>query len=213
MKTGYVLTLVWLTAALSGCGENSFGGGSGKSGGGDRASSSENPEDKDKGKGDDAKANTGDDGLNLEPPPGANKEQEAIGRCLKAWGGSHPFDKSVYENYRKIHAAVTIFGNGGNAVEDTEVTEGPSLTVITAGVNVLGSANYLLMNPKGWYCIVVDVNVKAQTTIQLQCSAKLADSRVQVNVGSNASPTSAIGVNVFSDVKVERKKSAEGEGC
>ncbi len=186
--------------AATGCGENSFGGGGGRAGGGDQTGKS-------------GDATPGDSRLAMDPPENPSKEQEAIGRCLKAWGKS-PFDRSVYEDFRQIHAAVTVLGIGGNAVEDTEVTDGPVLTVISASVNVLGTANYVLMNPNGWYCMMVDVNVKAQTNIQVQCKAKLADSRVQVNVGSSASPNAAVGVNVLSDVQVERKPSKDSpSGC
>lgn len=202
MKVVPAVVMSLVVLASSGCGENSFGGGSGKSGGG------QGPK-----KSDDAKPSSGESGLAMDPPENANREQEAIGRCLKIWGKT-PYDRSVYESYRKISAAVTVFGGGGNAIEDTEVTDGPALVVVSASVNVLGTANYVLMNPNGWYCMMVDVNVKAATNIQVQCKAKLADSRVQVNVGSDASPSAAIGVNVLSDVQVERKPSMDSpSGC
>jgi hypothetical protein len=207
MKMPLALALATLTVVSSGCGENNFGGGSGKSGGSGNAGTTAAQ------KSEDANPEGGDTTAAMDPPAGATPEQAAIGRCLKAWGQS-PFDAKVYDNYRKINAAVTIFGGGGNAVEDTEVTKEPALIVVSASVNVLGTANYVLMNPNGWYCMMVDVNVKARTNIQVQCSAKLADSRVQVNVGSSASPSAAVGVNVLSDVKVERKPSAgSASGC
>lgn len=202
MKFAAPFLLGTMVLQLAGCGENSFGGGSGRSGGGSEQTGKKTED-----------ATPGESKLSMDPPEGASREQEAIGRCLKAWGKS-PFDRSVYENFRQINAAVTVLGVGGNAVEDTEVTDAPALVVISASVNVLGTANYVLMNPNGWYCMMVDVNVKAQTNIQVQCKAKLADSRVQVNVGSSASPNAAIGVNVLSDVKVDRKPSKDSpSGC
>ena len=63
-----------------------------------------------------------------------------------------------------------------------------------------------LTNSNGWYCIVVTVNVKTELTVKLAQAARLADSMVAVNVGSQTEgeAVSAIGVNVSSNVKVER---------
>lgn len=204
MKTLQVFAMACLVASGTGCGDNTFGGGSGKTGGGSTGDTK---------KSEDALPSEGESKLSMDPPEGATPEQEAIGKCLKAWGDS-PFDASIYDKYRVVHAAVTVFGGGGNAVEDTQATEGPELVVVQASVNVLGSANYVLMNPNGWYCLMVNVNVKAKTDIQVQCKAKLADSRVEVDVGSKASPAAAVGVNVLSDVQVERKPSMDSpSGC
>jgi hypothetical protein len=149
----------------------------------------------------------------LTPPPDATPEQAAIGKCLATWGKSQPFGKAAFTDYHEIAATVSVFGSG-YAVEDDEATSAPKLILIHAAVAVLGEANYRLMNPNGWYCFMVGVNVLAKSKVELQCKAKLADNRVNVNVGSNASATSAVGVNVFSDVKVERKQTAEAApGC
>lgn len=202
------LSLVVLATACKG---SEFGGGGDKKNGTIAPSGGNgdaNPNKPDGGAdGDDgASGGGGKDGLDLSPPDDATPEQNAIGKCLAAWGkGGHPFNKSVYDDFREIHAAVTVFGGGGYAVEDTEVTDGPKLILVHAAVGVLGDNNYLLMNPNGYYCFMVGVNVMAKSKIDLHCKAKLTDNKVNVNVGSNASATSAVGVNVFSDVKVNRK--------
>ena len=141
-------------------------------------------------------------------PANPTKEQAAIGKCLAAWGDDNPFGAGGYKNYRKINAAVSVLGGGGYAIEDTEVTDEPKLILISATVSVLGQTNYLLMNPKGWYCMMVDVNVLSKTNVELQCKAKLADTRVNVNVLGKSASTAAVGVNVLSDVTVSRKKNA-----
>ena len=62
-----------------------------------------------------------------------------------------------------------------------------------------------LLNPNGWYCLKVDVNVLNNTQIDLNCHAHLADSRVNVGVLSNNDPAGIVGVHVLSDVKVVRR--------
>lgn len=216
MKTRTLSVLALSVLLTTACGESNFGGKDGKRAESERAAGADG--DDGAGKGDDATpakddGGKGDDHLSLDPPADATPEQEAIGKCLEAWG-NHPFDGTVYQKYRKIHAAVTVFGGGGYAVEDTEVTDGPALVVVSASVSVMGQANYLLMNPNGWYCLMVDVNVMSKSAIDLQCKAHLADNKVNVNVGSKTQNTAAVGVNVFSDVKVNRKKDANAEpGC
>ena len=133
--------------------------------------------------------------------PGATEaDLEALYKCLSKWPG-HPFKGNV-ENYRKIAASVTV-GGYGNAIDDSRVTEEPFLILLTAGVNVLGAPTYQLLNPNGYYCINVNVNVKTQLTVNLDCRARLADAKVDVNVLSNQDgTTSAVGVHVLSDIDI-----------
>lgn len=137
----------------------------------------------------------------LEPP--TEKEKDAIGKCAKAWGQEPPVS---FEKVRKIYASVSV-GSSGTTLLDKAQTTGPSLTLLYAGVNVGGTPTWELTNPNGWYCIVVTVNVKTELTVKLAQAAKLADSMVAVNVGSQTEgeAVSAIGVNVSSNVKVERQ--------
>lgn len=146
----------------------------------------------------------------IEIPELPTEDAEALKRCLKGWHNA-PFQGNV-TNFKRIYAAVTV-GGQGSAISDTERTEEPWLILIDAGVNVFGSPKYELLNPNGWYCMKVNVNVISNLTIDLHCSARLADSRVNVNVGSNQSGTnSMVGVNVFSTVDVENV-APEGDSC
>jgi hypothetical protein len=136
----------------------------------------------------------------LEPP--TEKEKESIANCAKAWGKDPPVS---YEKVRKIYASVSV-GSSGVTLQDKAQTTGPSLTLLYAGVNVGGTPVWELTNPNGWYCIVVTVNVKTDLTVRLAQTAHLADSKVAVNVGSKTEgeAVSAIGVNVGSEITVER---------
>lgn len=136
----------------------------------------------------------------LEPP--TEKEKESIANCSKAWGQEPPVS---FEKVRKIYASVSI-ASSGVTLQDKAQTTGPSLTLLYAGVNVGGTPTWELTNPSGWYCIIVTVNVKTELTVRLAQTARLADSKVAVNVGSQTEgeAVSAIGVNVGSNVKVER---------
>jgi hypothetical protein len=135
-------------------------------------------------------------------PPGDDGD---IARCL-AKLGDHPFGKDP--EYRKIAASVQILGSG-DAVVDRAKTAEPELVLITAAIAVLGKASYQLLNPNGWYCMKVDVNVMADTTVRLACGAHLADSKVNVGVLSDAEPIAKVDVNVMSSVKVAHVGSCE----
>ncbi len=134
-------------------------------------------------------------------PEGA-KLSSGIQKCLNTWGGKAPF--TMNSPYRKIAASVTVLGVG-NAINDTTTTTTPELVVLVAGVNVLSSPRYRLLNPNGWYCFVADVNVLSGLTVDLHKTAHLADSRVNVGVlSSSTDQTAMVDVNVLSDVKVNR---------
>jgi len=85
--------------------------------------------------------------------------------------------------------------------------------LIGAGVNVGGAPTYNMMNPNGYYCMKVNVNVDTAFNINLHCNAHLADTKIAVNVGSTTnSGTAAIGVNVGSQVTVTSIRPA-GDQC
>jgi len=134
-------------------------------------------------------------------PPISNDDHATIDKCLKVWK-NHPF-ANPYANVRKIKAAVNVLGFG-KSIKDTQATPGPELVIISAAVSVGGQTTMELRNPNGWYCLKVDVNVLNNTTINLDCRAKMADTRVDVGVMSNADATGIVGVHVLSDVKVNR---------
>jgi hypothetical protein len=192
-----IISLGIAVLLLTSCGESSFGGSSSNRSGKPTAGASKT-EDKAKEQESDSTADTS---------KMKNKEHEAISKCMAAWGSNNPFGDNAYTDYRKISAAVSILGNGGYAVEDREATANPKLILVSASVSVLGSTNYLLMNPNGWYCFMVDVNVLSKVNVDLQCKAKLADTRVAVNVLSKPSSTAAVGVNVMSSVTVNRMEN------
>lgn len=144
--------------------------------------------------------------------PGANTgDLDALHKCLAKWQ-DNPFKGTTVTNYRKISASVSI-GGIGNLINDNENTAQPFLTLVEAGVNVFGSPTYNLMNRNGYYCIKVNVNVSTNLSINLHCNARLADQKVNVNVGSTQNDTtSAVGVHVLSNVQVNNVRP-EGDTC
>lgn len=144
--------------------------------------------------------------------PGASpSDLDALHKCLAKWQ-DNPFTGTTVKNYRKISASVSV-GGFGNLINDNENTAQPFLTLIEAGVNVLGSPTYNLMNRNGYYCIKVNVNVSTNLSINLHCNARLADQKVNVNVGSTQSDTtSVVGVHVLSNVLVNNVRP-EGDTC
>ncbi len=143
--------------------------------------------------------------------PGAGDgDLDALHKCLAKWNG-HPF-KGTVGNYKKISASVSV-GGFGNLINDNENTDQPFLTLVEAGVNVLGSPTYNLMNKNGYYCIKVNVNVSTNLSINLHCNARLADQKVNVNVGSTQNnTTSVVGVHVLSTVQINTVRP-EGQAC
>ncbi len=133
-------------------------------------------------------------------PKASNDDLAALHKCLSKWRDL-PFGSTI-GNYRKIYASV-IVGGSGIAVRDTERTSEPFLVLITAAVNVNSQVEYELLNPNGYYCIKVGVNVNTDLDVNLHCNARLADSLVDVNVGSTTNGnTASVGVNVNSNVTV-----------
>jgi hypothetical protein len=133
---------------------------------------------------------------------GDSAEMTAIGKCMTSWSAIKP---QKFTQVRKVYASVAVLSSG-TAIKDEVATDGPALVLIYAGVNVLGDAKWELRNPNGWYCVVTNVNVLANLTVQIAREAKLTDSAVKVDVlnGSNTADTAGVGVNVGSNVKVER---------
>lgn len=129
-------------------------------------------------------------------------EQPMINQCLSSWP-DHPFEGDVF-NYKRILASVNVM-SAGNAVRDTVATPEPHFTLVTAAVNVMGMTRYKLMNPNGYYCIEVNVNVGAMVTIDLHCDAHIGTSLVNVNVqGSSGGDGASVEVNVGGKVTIRR---------
>lgn len=147
---------------------------------------------------------------NIEVPGTRPDELAALRRCMHKWGGV-PFGDEV-KNFRRIFASVVV-GSSTTAINDTVKTDEPELLLVYAGVNVNSEVTYNFLNPNGYYCIFVNVNVDTQLTVNLHCNAKLADSLVDVIVDSSTTDnTSRIGVHVDSDVEVVSMQP-NGESC
>ena len=148
---------------------------------------------------------------NMPTLPGSSDDEvETIRRCMQKWN-QNPFGNGTV-NVRRIYASVNVLGVG-TAINDTIRTQSPELVIIYAGVNVGGTTTWNLMNPNGWYCAKVNVNVQQTLNVNLHCNARLADSLVSVNVGSTTnSATAAVGVNVLSNVNVQSVRP-QGDAC
>lgn len=210
LTCGLIVTVAVATALMTGCGKTSFGG-SGKQGTADRTGADGDltgkPSDGD------ARSRQADRRRRrLAGDPSRESESGAgSDRPLPRSRGSNPFGQAAFTDYRVVNAAVNVLGSGP-LVSDTQVTTTPRLIVVKAGVSVLGQSGYELMNPNGWYCLMVDVSVMAKVTVDLHCQANLADNKVNVNVGSNGSGAASVGVAVLSDIKVNRVGSGK-TGC
>ncbi len=132
---------------------------------------------------------------------GPNGDDETIAKCLESWGSANPF--GAKPAFRTIHASVQVLGAGKGIVDDIH-SDKPELVLVSAAVSVLGKTSYELLNPNGWYCIKADVNVLTGLTVNLACSAHMADSKVDVGVLSNSQPVGEVGVHVLSNVAVKR---------
>jgi hypothetical protein len=206
MKHGFhsfsmAVTTLALAAMITGCGSNAFNGGSDNAPPSPRGANSTtgNP--------------NGTTGTSIGGTTGSSiggtigglnpSDSAALRACLAKWG-SHPFgDINNLPVVRKIDAAVSVFGIGSK-VRDDQYTPNPVLVVVDAAVNVLGATTYEFLNPNGWYCLKVGVNVASQTTVHLKQQAHIADSQLNVNVGSGGTGAGAVGVNVGSNVNVIR---------
>lgn len=137
-------------------------------------------------------------GLALTSPGAiAGEDEDAINRCLKAWG-THPFGN--HPTYKTLGATVKLFGIGQNT-QDTTATEMPELVLVNPGVNIMGGSTIKLSNPNGWYCLQANVNVMGGVTIQAHCKAHIASATDAVTVlGSNASDK---GITVMGKTRVE----------
>ena len=143
------------------------------------------------------------------PPSVDNGDAAALHECLMKLNGQLP---PKFKYYHKIVAQVSVFGVG-TAINDQLRTDGPALTLVVAGVNVGGTPIYNFLNPNGYYCIKVGVNVMTNLTVNVHCNARLADSKINVNVGSTVSDTTAgIGVAVMSTINVNTQRPA-GDTC
>lgn len=101
--------------------------------------------------------------------------QEALDRCISAWGKS-PFKKGSPAD-KTIDSSVKVFGIGKNREADNEATKKPVLVLVRPSVNVLGKSTIRLMNPNGWYCFKSNVTVLGKINIEAHCDAHIASAQ------------------------------------
>ncbi len=135
-----------------------------------------------------------------EPRTRRQTEADAVAACLASWGDT-PFSADERPRYRVLSSSVKVLGVGADVVDD-EVTTEPVLVLIKPAVNVLGKANFRLLNPNGWYCFQSAVTVLAKSVITAECRAHLASSVDGVSVAGANKGTD--GVTVLGTATVKR---------
>lgn len=125
----------------------------------------------------------------------------AAKKCISAWGTKSPFKNVSATKFRVIESEGSLFGLGAD-IKDTAKTNYPQLIVIESGANIMGKSNMNLLNPKGWYCMNGNVTVMGKTTINLACTASMANTTDSNTVlgatrGSGSSGTTVMGKTVI----------------
>ncbi|MBM4250562.1 MAG: hypothetical protein FJ146_01155 [Deltaproteobacteria bacterium] len=128
--------------------------------------------------------------------------RQHVSKCLKSWNGKAPFTEQ--SQFRTLVPGVMVFGIG-TAIDDTQKTVAPELILIPAGVNVLGTAKYRLLNPNGWYCLAATVNVLGNLSIDADAKAQIADSSIDVMVAGkqNVNATGYVTVSVGGSITLK----------
>ncbi|MEZ4743778.1 MAG: hypothetical protein R3B45_15255 [Bdellovibrionota bacterium] len=143
-------------------------------------------------------------------PDATPEELESLKSCLANFKDS-PFEETI-TNFKKIKASINI-GGSGTAINDTTHTDEPELILIAAAINVGSKVTYNLLNPNGYYCMMLNTNIKSKLTINLDCRAQVADSALSIQIKSSGNEApSVLGVNVKSDVQVNDIRP-EGSKC
>lgn len=105
---------------------------------------------------------------------GDSDAQKVISDCLALWP-SHPFKNPKDRSFRTFAPTVNIIGLGGE-IKDDVVTSYPQIILVKPSINVLTKTRFQLLNPNGWYCLRVNINVLSKNAIDLHCQAHIADS-------------------------------------
>jgi hypothetical protein len=135
--------------------------------------------------------------------PAEDGDDQAVRRCLHAWGDKQPFGKDKIPPYKILATSVKIMGIG-DAVEDKASTKEPRLVLVKPSVAVMSKNVLRLTNPNGWYCLKANVTVMSKTVLELGCNSKVADTRQGVAVlGSNDDGTGH-GVTVLGKTTIKR---------
>ncbi len=132
----------------------------------------------------------------------AGENDKHVRDCLSHWKKA-PFNSKKL-NYKTISSSVSVFGAGGELVDD-KATDQPALVFIKPSVNVLGGKLIQLKNPNGWYCLKSNTNVLGKATIELHCKAKLAIANTGATVlGSDTDKDAQKGTTVLGKTKIRR---------
>jgi len=118
----------------------------------------------------------------------AGIDSDTIKKCLNLWG-NHPFKSVTKANFKRMQPNLAIPGFQLNPMNDTEVTAADRIILIPLSVKLASNVNMRLMNPKGWYCIKVDIaagveDIHTHTTVTRACTAKLAKSSLSIGANS-----------------------------
>lgn len=131
-------------------------------------------------------------------PAFASEDDDAIAACLKSWG-KHPFGANP--QFKVVSAPIKLFGMGDDPV-DNEVTDTPSLVLVSPSVNVMGMTKFSLLNPNGWYCFKGNVNVAGKMSITAHCDAHIGSATEGATVGGMNSGSK--GITVMGMTELER---------
>jgi hypothetical protein len=217
------LTLAGISTALVACGQTSFTGKPGAKPANKSVASTSTPEpqattapaESESGTDKSATSATGD-----AVPGSADKvydiagatadDAKALNSCLNLFK-SHPFGDKI-ANFKKINAAISILGSG-TPIDDKEKTDTPVLILISTTINVGGSPTYNMLNPNGYYCMKTSINLLTDLTINVSCSAHLADSSFKFDVLSDVKGTNPAknGLYVASKVVINDLKDDEAK--
>jgi hypothetical protein len=129
------------------------------------------------------------------------EDQAALNQCIATWGAKSPFTKGT-PPAKVFSTGVKVFGIG-NAAQDEDITDKPSLILVHPAVNVLGKTTIWLANPNGWYCFRSNVTVLGKIAIEAQCDAHIASARDE-GTAVAAVDESNKGVSVFGVLRITR---------
>ncbi len=135
-----------------------------------------------------------------------NGDQVAIERCLTAWGDSNPFGWKAgakLPSFKTMATSVNVLGIGGTS-SDSVASKDPQLVLVKPSVAVLTKNSLQLLNPKGWYCLKVNVTVLSKSVIELACDASIADSHESVAVLGSNNVGTGTGVTVLGNTQLKR---------
>jgi hypothetical protein len=143
------------------------------------------------------------------PPPvealivdGASAEELAIVKQCVTKFQDNPFAGHI-TSFRKI-VPLPSFNEDKVVIDDFQVSQAPTMILITDGLNVGGNVTFKLLDANGYYCIKPAAMVQ-NLVIQLDCKARIADANDQKGQGSIQ------GIYISSVTKIEKIDSGRGD--